>query len=108
MGVFQAVSFPFWLVMIFVAIFTGFQHFFRSIIANSLCCIHGIHVHSYEYWPVFEKTLGWGMLLFTTVFGIVWFGGHVFFDGASKLWLLLAVFEGIILTLALTAKDAFS
>jgi len=108
MGVFQAVSFPFWLVMIFVAIFTGFNTFLGPLLPTVFAVFMVFMCIPMSIGLFLKKRWAWGMLLFTTVFGIVWFGGHVFFDGASKLWLLLAVFEGIILTLALTAKDAFS
>ena len=108
MGIFQAVSFPFWLVMIFVAIFTGFNTFLGPLLPTVFAAFMVFICIPLSIGLFLKKRWAWGMLLFTTIFGIIWFGGHVIIDGASKLWLLLAVFEGIILTLALTAKDAFS
>lgn len=108
MGIFQAISFPFWLIMIFVALFTGFNTFLGPLLPTVFAIFMVFMCIPMSIGLFLKKRWAWGMLLFTTVFGIVWFGGHVLIDGASKLWLLLAVFEGIILTLALTAKDAFS
>lgn len=108
MGIFQAVSFPFWLVMIFVAIFTGFNTFLGPLLPTVFATFMVFICIPLSIGLFLKKRWAWGMLLFTSIFGIIWFGGHVIIDGASKLWLLLAVFEGIILTLALTAKDAFS
>ncbi len=108
LSVIIALSVPFWFVMVVVALVSGFSHFMGPLLPTVFSIFMFIISIPMAIGIYQRRKWAWGFLTFSAFFGVVWFGGNVLIDGAGKVWLLLALVEGIILTLALTTKDAFA
>ena len=99
---------PGWLILLVAAIVTGFGSFMGPLLPAVFSIFMILISIPMGIGLLQKKKWAWGMLIATTGFALFWFAGHFFFDHGSQIWIGLALFEAIILTLALTAKEQFA
>lgn len=108
LGVFTFLGMPVWIILLIAAIASGFNSFMGPMLPTVFCIFMFVMAIPLGIGVLQKKRWAWGMLVITTLFSVFWFAGHYFFDEASRIWMILAVFEVIILTLALSAKENFA
>lgn len=108
LALFQFISFPFWLFMIGIAFFTGFNSvtgpvlpFMFSIAMLILSIPVGIGMLGAKHWA-------YQIRLSTSVITIIWFAFRFFGDEAGVTWFILAVYDALLLGLLLANSRLFA
>jgi hypothetical protein len=107
-GVFELLTFPFWLVAIFIVPFASFSSstgFILPVILAMGACILSIPV---GIGLILKQKWAYGFKVGSGVILIAWLLSRILIDGGSKLWMLYVLAEVIILVLVISGRDIFN
>ncbi len=107
LGVLELLTFPFWLILLFIVPFSSFSSFtglslpVTMVVFSLIACVPlGLGLINKRPWA-------WHVKMVSGVLIVMWFVSKVLMDDSSSLWLMFALYEIIILTFAFTAKESF-